>query len=138
MKLVWSCDSNEQLYLRLDSAQFLTRVTGGYVMLAEVVFRNVVTQRSTKVSTQLCLLSTYVCLSVSLDSSGVLSLFGKFEILLESSQQGHSGFGLKPEPKLNQTKPKHNIADGHHKERSLEVPDWSFRDSQHFLCSSYT
>ena len=85
-------------------SQFLTRVTGGYVMLAEVVFRNVVTQRSTKVSTQLCLLSTYVCLSVSLDSSGVLSLFGKFEILLESSQQGHSGFGLKPEPKLNQTK----------------------------------
>ena len=38
-------------------SQFLTRVTGGYVMLAEVVFRNVVTQRSTQVSTQLCLSS---------------------------------------------------------------------------------
>ena len=47
----------------------------------------------------------YTCASVSSpDSSGVSSLFGKFEVLLESSQPGHSGFGLKPEPKLNQTK----------------------------------
>ena len=45
-------------------SQFLTRVTGGYVMLAEVVFRNVVTQE-VYAGIYATMFIKYLCVSVS-------------------------------------------------------------------------
>ena len=52
--------------------------------------------------TSLCVsICMYVCVFVPLCLSAILSLFEEDQLLLEPSQQGHSGIGQKPDPKPN-------------------------------------